>query len=75
MVHAFNPSTEEAEAGRTLVSSRPAWSNKSSRTAWATQRNPVSQKPKKSPNLKLEQNGGKNLGLGDITQWWNTDLG
>jgi hypothetical protein len=39
---AFNPSTWEAEAGG-FLSSRPAWSTKvSSRTARATQRNPVS---------------------------------
>jgi hypothetical protein len=35
VVHAFNPSTREAEAGGFL----------SSRTARATQRNPVSKKP------------------------------
>ena len=41
MVHIFNPSTREAEAGGSL-SLRPAWSTESSRTARATQRNPVS---------------------------------
>ena len=42
MVHAFNPSTLEAEADG-FLSSRPAWSTKvSSRTARAIQRNPVS---------------------------------
>jgi hypothetical protein len=35
----FNPSTLEAEAGRSLTW-RPAWCI-SSRTAWATQQNPV----------------------------------
>ena len=39
MVLAFNPSTWEAGAGRSL-NSRPAWSTKSSRSARATQRNP-----------------------------------
>jgi hypothetical protein len=47
VAHAFNPSTQEAEAGR-FLSSRPAWSYKvSSRTARAMQRNPVSKKKKK----------------------------
>jgi hypothetical protein len=47
VVHTFNPSTWEAEAGR-FLSSRPAWSYKvSSRTTRATQRNPVSKKKKK----------------------------
>ena len=38
MEHAFNPSTLEAEAGGSL-SSRPAWSRVSPRTARDTQRN------------------------------------
>ena len=51
VVHAFNPSTREAEAGG-FLSSRPSLVYKvSSRTARATQRNPVSKKKKKS---KLE---------------------
>jgi hypothetical protein len=54
VVHAFNPSTWEAEAGR-FLSSRPAWSTKvSSRTAKATQRNPVS-KNKKTKKQKKNQ--------------------
>jgi hypothetical protein len=40
VVHIFNPSTLEAEAGRSL-SLRPAWSTACSRIARATQRNPV----------------------------------
>jgi hypothetical protein len=41
VAHAFNPSTREEEAGG-FLSSRPAWSYRmSSRTARATQRNPV----------------------------------
>jgi hypothetical protein len=43
VVHAFNPSTREAEAGG-FLSSRPAWSTESSRTVRAIQRNPVSNK-------------------------------
>jgi hypothetical protein len=54
VVHAFNPSTQEAEAGG-FLSSRPAFVYKaSSRKARATQRNPVSNKKKKiSPKTKL----------------------
>jgi hypothetical protein len=40
VVHAFNPSTWEAK-GIEFVSSRLAWSRMGSRTARATQRNPV----------------------------------
>jgi hypothetical protein len=56
VVHAFNPSTQEAEAGG-FLSSRPAWSRVSSRTARATQRNPVSknQKIKKERNKQTPQ--------------------
>jgi hypothetical protein len=55
MVHAFNPSTGEAEAGG-FLSSRPAWSKKvSSRTARAIQRNPVS----KNQNQNQNQNNKK----------------
>jgi hypothetical protein len=57
VAYAFNPSTQEAEAGR-FLSSRPAWSTKvSSRTARATQRNAVSKnkqtnKQTNKPNQK-----------------------
>jgi hypothetical protein len=52
VVHAFNPSTWEAEAGG-FLSSRPAWCRVSSRTAWATQRNSISknQTKKKKKNV------------------------
>jgi hypothetical protein len=51
-VHAFNPSTWEAEAGR-FLSSRPSLVNKmSSRTTRATQRNPVSKSQKKRKEKK-----------------------
>jgi hypothetical protein len=54
VAHAFNPSTWEAEAGR-FLSSRPAWSTKvSSRTARATQRNPVSKKQQQQKNVFLK---------------------
>jgi hypothetical protein len=45
VVQVFNPSTWEAEASRSL-SSRPAWSRVSLRTARATQRNHVSKNQK-----------------------------
>jgi hypothetical protein len=45
VVHAFNSSTWEAEAGGSL----------SSRTAKATQRNPVSKKPKKKKKERKEK--------------------
>jgi hypothetical protein len=61
VAHAFNPSTQEAEAGG-FLSSRPAWSTKvSSRTARATQRNPVlknktkqQKKTKQNPKITLQ---------------------
>lgn len=40
VVHTFNPTTREAEAGA-CVSQRPAWSIGSSRTARAAKRKPV----------------------------------
>jgi hypothetical protein len=40
VVHAFNPSTEEAEAGGPF-SSRPAWSTERVPGPHVTQRNPV----------------------------------
>ena len=51
VAHTFNPSTQEAEAGR-FLSPRPAWST----TARATQRNPVS---KKQTNKQQQQNRAK----------------
>jgi hypothetical protein len=52
VVHAFNPSTWEGEAGG-FLSSRPAWSTKyNSRTAKATQRNSVSKNLKKKKKKK-----------------------
>jgi hypothetical protein len=52
--YAFNPSTWEAEAGR-FLSSRPAWSTKSSTTARAIQRNPVSKDQKKKKKNKKKK--------------------
>ena len=52
VVHAFNLSTWEAEAGG-FLSLRPAWSTRVSfRTARATQRNPVSKNQKKKKKKK-----------------------
>ena len=50
VVHAFNPSTLEAEASG-FLNLRPAWSTES-RTARATQRNPVLEKKKNPKNPK-----------------------
>ena len=55
VAHAFNPSMQEAKAGGYL-SSRPVWSTEyrvSSRTARATQINPVSQKQKKKKKKEI----------------------
>ena len=46
VAHTFNPSIWKAEAGRSLTLT-PVWSTE--RTARATQRNPVSKKPKNNP--------------------------
>jgi hypothetical protein len=55
VAQAFNPSTQEAEAGR-FLSSRPSLVYKvSSRTARATQRNPVS-KNQKQTNKQQQKN-------------------
>jgi hypothetical protein len=52
VAHAFNPSTQEAEAGG-FLNSRPAWSTKvSSRTARAIQKNPVSKNKKQNKTNK-----------------------
>jgi hypothetical protein len=53
VVHAFNPSTWEAETGG-FLSSRPSLVYRvSSRTARAIQRNPVSKKTKKQKQNKI----------------------
>jgi hypothetical protein len=63
VAHAFNPSTQEAEAGRISEFKTSLVYKVSSRTAWATKRNPVSknqkqnkqtnkQKPKKTNQTK-----------------------
>jgi hypothetical protein len=54
VAHAFNPSTWEAEAGR-FLSLRPAWSRVSSRTARATQRNPVLKNTKQNKTKQKEK--------------------
>jgi hypothetical protein len=53
VAHAFNPSTREAEAGRFLSSVCRV----SSRTARATQRNPVSEKKKKKKKPSIVRAG------------------
>ena len=51
MAHTFNPSAWEPETDRSL-SLKPAFSTESSRTARATQRNPVSKNQKKKKKKK-----------------------
>ena len=60
VAHAFNPSIREAEASGFLSSPRPAWSiyKVSSRTARATQRNPIL-KNRKTKQNKTKQNKTK----------------
>ena len=63
VAHAFNPSTWEAEAGR-FLSSRPAWSTEwGSRTARATQRNPVSKNKQTQTNKQTKRLNTKWLQL------------
>jgi hypothetical protein len=50
-VHAFNPSTREAEAGR-FLSSRPAWSTKGVRGQSELYRETLSQKPNQTKPKK-----------------------
>jgi hypothetical protein len=58
LAHAFNPSTQEAEAGG-FLSLRPAWSTElSSKTARATQRNPVLKKQKKKERKEKKASPG-----------------
>jgi hypothetical protein len=53
VVHAFNPSTREAEAGR-FLSSRPAWSTK-----WVPGRKTLSQKTQKKNKKQKNKNKKK----------------
>jgi hypothetical protein len=57
VVHAFNPSTWEAEAGK-FLSSRPAWSTESTRTARATEK-PYLEKQKTKQNKTKKQTNKK----------------
>jgi hypothetical protein len=54
-VHAFNPSTWEAEAGGSLEFEASLVYRMSSRTAIATQRNPVSKKNKNKNKKKKKR--------------------
>ena len=52
LAHAFNPSTREAEAGRTLwVRGQPGLQELVSGQAPKLQRNPVTEKPKRTENI------------------------
>ena len=56
VVHAFNPSTRELEAGRRISEFEASLVYKvSSRTARATQRNPVLKKPTKKTNKQTNK--------------------
>jgi hypothetical protein len=68
VAHAFNPSTWEAEAGGILSSKPASFYRVSSRTARATQRNPVSKKQKKKRERERERDGSsvKSALPGDI---------
>ena len=59
--HAFNPSTQEAEASGFLSSEASLVYKVSSRTPRATQRNPVSTKPKKKKKGCLDSSKIVNL--------------
>jgi hypothetical protein len=67
VAHTFNPSTREAEAGGSLEFKASLVYKVSSRTARATQRNPVSNKTKqnKTKQNKTKQNRGNNTILKD----------
>jgi hypothetical protein len=56
VVHAFNPSTWEAEAGGSLESEASLVYRVSSRTARATQRNRLKTKQNKTKQNKTKQN-------------------
>jgi hypothetical protein len=64
VVHTFNPSTWEAEAGGSLEFEASLVYRVSSRTARATQKNPVSKKKKKpdESHYKNSKNNNKSQG-------------
>lgn len=71
VVHTFNPSTYETEAGG-FLSSKPAWSTQLSfRTARDTQRNHVS---KKKNQIRTKQKSGERGGTKSQMSLGNTVL-
>jgi hypothetical protein len=78
VVHAFNPSTREAEAGG-FLSSRPAWSTKWVPGQPGLYRETLSRKTKQTNNqTKKSQNNNNNkkmtIGAGEMTQGRSTWL-
>ena len=72
VVHAFNPSSWEAEAGGSLEFAASLVYRVSSRTARATQRNPVSKK-NKTKNRKTHMSMVESHSEGGMKQSWEAD--
>jgi hypothetical protein len=68
VAHAFNPSTQEAEAGG-FLSSRPAWSTKWVPGQPGLYRETLSRKTKKQKNNKK-----KKFNQGNLCEGWNNPL-
>jgi hypothetical protein len=69
LVHTFNPSTWEAEAGGSLEFEASLVYRASSRTARATQRNPILENQNQTtPKQNKEEKKRKCLGAGDMAQ-------
>jgi hypothetical protein len=72
VVHAFNPSTWEAEAGR-FLSSRPAWSTEFQDSQDYTEKSHL-EKTKQSKTKQNKTNKQKKKVLRVARQWWYTPL-
>jgi hypothetical protein len=69
VAHAFNPSTREAEAGGFLEFEASLVYRVSSRTARATQRNPVSKNQKNKNKQTNKQTNHKDTQQKQVTPW------